>query len=82
MGEYITMKNIITYKAKFLPPTTYKGARITITNNVTEKRKIIPYNYKYNSIKEGAIDHIKETENKKVIFTFWDKQTMYLLIQL
>lgn len=76
------MKNIITYKAKFLPATNYKGARISVTNNVTEKRKIIPYNYKYNNIKEAVIEYIKETDKKETIFTFWDKNNLYLLIQL
>lgn len=33
------------YRAQYLPPTTYRGARISVLNELTEKRKIVPYDF-------------------------------------
>lgn len=44
---------------KYVGATNSKGAQIRITSKRFEQTKSIPYNYKFNSATEGAIDYLK-----------------------
>ena len=68
------------YKAKYLSPTDYKGARIKITNLDNLESKIIPYDYRFNNAKEIAIHYINSMGVRKVINTFWDDSTSYVYL--
>ena len=45
---------IVTY----LPPTNTKGSRVKIYNE--QEKEIIPYNYNFSSIRDVAVNYLKE----------------------
>lgn len=68
------------YKAKYLPATNTKGARIKLTNLNTNKSIVHPYDYRFNNVHEQAINKIENLLTYlKVKDYFFDGVNCYLI---
>ena len=54
------MEYFVSFSARYLRPTAYKGARVAIINNHTGDRNIVPYDYEYSNIEKQAAAWIKD----------------------
>ena len=48
------------YKAIYLPATNSRGSRIKIQSIYTDETVIIPYDYKYDSLNDNAINYLEK----------------------
>ena len=62
------MSNKIIYITKMLPATNTKGTRIKITEAASQISWTIPYNYKFNSAKDIALNYLENERGKKADF--------------
>jgi len=58
-----TTKNYHIITVKRLGATNTKGTRVKITSERFNDSIILPYNYEFDTIKDIAINHVKETHD-------------------
>lgn len=56
----VQVENYHIFEVKYLSPTTYKGARVSIKSHRFNQWVVIPYNYRLNSISDMAGEYLKE----------------------
>jgi len=67
----LTLKNNnmkTAYIVKTLPATNTKGTRVKITEAESQISWAIPYNYKFNSSKDIALDYLENEKGRKADF--------------
>ena len=57
------MKNYHIITVKLLSATNVKGARVKITSEWFNDTIILPYNYEFETIKDIAVDKLKDTHD-------------------
>lgn len=64
------------FKVKFLGATNYRGSRVKITDTRMGKSVTIPYNYKFNNIKEIAFDYLN-SKGLEIEGFSWDEKGQF-----
>lgn len=63
------MQHLRQIKVKCLPPTNFKGARVSITDTRHHKQAIIPWNDRLGHLKYQAITYLNNMEINIVGYT-------------
>ena len=64
------------FKVKFLGATNYRGSRVKITDTRMGNSVTIPYNYKFNNIKEIAFDYLN-SKGLEIDGFSWDEKGQF-----
>jgi len=57
--KYQNLKRLRCFTISYLPATNTKGSRIKIKDTRHEKTVIIPFDYNFDNIKQGAFEYLK-----------------------
>jgi hypothetical protein len=69
------------FEVKFIGATNTQGSRIKIIDSLRGKSKVIPYNYSFNNVLDGAINFfIEEKGLKKEDISSGELKNSYIII--
>ena len=71
-NKFYKLNHLRAFKVKYLGATDFKGSRVKIIDLRHLKSTTIPYNYKYDNIRDIAIDYLL-SKNIKINSFIWDE---------